>query len=364
MISEYDRDALRELMPDLLRERFGITNLRRLFPCPSPDHDDRDPSAHYYEDGNTVHCFGCGKTWDVFSLVEEADGVIGFAEQARAVAAIVGYRLDESPGGRPAPLNVRTVEVKPMFEQPKEAGAQDCSEACGKAFGNLYTPGFEIGRRYLRYRGLDDDDAAKWGLGITMSPQEIMHQFRLWEPEAEGFITMPFWNRDFSQAHYCMVRTISHGKVRNKEWRPAGVTSPLWNEWMLSASLPVVYVTEGLIDAMALSKITGKDVMALGGTANARRFASVLYHTPRDLRPHVVMVCMDEDDAGRDTAKRMCADLDKIGVRHNVLPPYPGGAKDADEWLMAGKGVDWDFDRMRVDLDGHPLYVTRWRDGS
>lgn len=51
MITETDRDALRELMPELLNVRCGITDLRRSFRCPSPNHDDRDPSAHYYEIG-------------------------------------------------------------------------------------------------------------------------------------------------------------------------------------------------------------------------------------------------------------------------------------------------------------------------
>ena len=77
MITETDRDALRTLMPELLNVRCGITDLRRSFRCPSPNHDDRDPSAHYYENDNTVHCFGCGKTWDVFSLIAELDGVAG-----------------------------------------------------------------------------------------------------------------------------------------------------------------------------------------------------------------------------------------------------------------------------------------------
>ena len=84
MITETDRDNLREYMPELLSQRFGITDLRRSFRCPSPNHDDRDPSAHYYENDHSVHCFGCGKTWDVFSLIGELDGIDGFAEQAQA----------------------------------------------------------------------------------------------------------------------------------------------------------------------------------------------------------------------------------------------------------------------------------------
>ena len=363
MVSGRERDDLRAMMPDLLRERCGVTDLRRSFKCPSRDHEDSDPSAHYYEDGHTVHCFGCGKTWDVFQLIGELDGIDSFPEQARAVAEAVGYRLDETPGARASRPRPKP-KPRPPFDEPREAGAQDVLEQVGLAFADLYAPGNEVGRRYLRYRGLDDDDIARHALGIVREPKLVMPQFSVYEPEALGFITMPFpTDSAFTRVNYVMVRTISRGEVRNKEWRPKGVASPLWNEWMLRESLPVVYVTEGLIDAMALGKLTGKPTMALGGVANAKRFAQVLYHTPPASRPGKVVVCMDCDGEGRKAASRMCGDLAKIGVAHAVLPDYPGGAKDADEWLMATKGEKWDFEEYEGSIPGFgPLYRTRWRD--
>lgn len=33
-----------------------------------PVHDDRTPSARYYHDQQKIHCFTCGRTWDVISL--------------------------------------------------------------------------------------------------------------------------------------------------------------------------------------------------------------------------------------------------------------------------------------------------------
>lgn len=359
MVSERDREALRACMPELLGVRCGVSDLRRSFRCPSPSHDDRDPSAHYYEDDHVVHCFGCGKTWDVFSLVGELDGIEGFAEQARAVAEAVGYSLDESPGeARPRPRAARP--PRPPFEEPREAGVPDCLAAVRAAAGALYEPGNDVGRRYLRWRGLDDADAARFGLGFTRDPREVLPEFAVFEPEALGFITIPFFcDAAHSTANYCMARTVGRRGVRNKEWRPRGVASPLWNEWMLSASTPVLYVAEGLIDAMALSKITGGDAMALGGVANARRLGQVLHRTPRELRPGRVVVCMDEDDEGRRARDRVSADLDALGVPHVALPPYPGHAKDADEWLMDGRGVEWDYEERRAP-DGGTLYYTRW----
>ena len=359
MVSEEDREALRAYMPDVLTMRLGITDLGRSFSCPSPAHDDRDPSAHYYGNDFSVHCFGCGKTWDVFSLIGELDGIESFADQAQAVADAVGYRLGE--GGTTRPKKKPVATLRPLFDEPREAGAADCFEAVCKARDALYAPGNEVGRRYLRWRGLDDVDIARFGLGFTSNPREILPQFAVYEPEALGFIVIPFFvDESFSAVNYCMVRTISRGEIRNKEWRPKRIASPLWNEWMLSAGVDVLYVTEGLIDAMALSKLLeAPHVMALGGIANAKRFSQVLYRVPKEKRPSKIIVCMDEDTEGRKTSAKMCADLDKLGVPHAVLPAYPDGAKDADEWLMNGRGREWSF-WTEPGANGLPMFVTRW----
>jgi DNA primase len=132
------------------------------------------------------------------------------------------------------------------------------------------------------------------------------------------------------------------------------VASPLWREWLLSCGAEEVHVVEGLIDAMALAKATGAATVALGGTAGARRMAQVVHAAPPALRPRRVVVCMDEDEAGRRARDAICADLDALGVPHAALPPYPGGAKDADEWLVAGRGTEWEFVR-----EGG-LWKTRW----
>lgn len=357
MVSDEDKSNLRATMPELLAARCGVHDVRRSFCCPSPSHDDRDPSARYYPDNHTVHCFGCGRTWDVFSLVGELDGIEGFVEQANAVADLVGYRLDDA-SGQPVPRRLPPPMARPPFDEPRQAGGDDCGDACVRAWEHMYEPGNEAGRQYLRRRGLDDDDIMRWGLGFTRDPKEVMPQFKVWEPDAVGFVTIPFWNHVFSEARYCMLRTVSDGVARNKEWRPAGIATPLWNEWALSMSLPVLYVAEGLIDAMALAKVMCAEAMALGGVSNARRLAQVLYRVPDEMRPRTVVVCMDEDEEGRKARARICADLDRLRIPHAVMPPYPGGAKDADDWLMGGQGKDWEFEK--IEAGAQALYRTRW----
>ena len=366
LIDERDIENIKGMTDEWLERRFGITNARKQFRCIFPDHDDRNPSCCYYPDSQTIFCHACRRGGDVFTVKGIVDGIEGFPEQVRGVADDLGYRLSDV-GGPPKPRPKR--KKRPPFDVPREAGGDDCSEACGEAFANLYLPENVEMRRYLFRRGLDDRDIARWGLGCVDDPKKICPQFRVKEEGALGFITIPFWNTDFTEARYCMVRTVSAGKVRNKEWRPAGMTSPLWNEWMLTASLDEVLVAEGLIDAMALRKLTERDgrekhCMALGGVGGAKRLVQVLYHAKPEKRPGLVVICMDQDEVGKETRDKLSADLCKIKVPHICVPAYPGGAKDADEWLMAGRGTEWEFCELPSSLDGAPkLYGTRWLDG-
>ena len=365
-IDERDIEALRTMAGEWLDVRFGITNPRRQFRCIFPDHDDRNPSCSYYPDSNTIFCHACRRGGDVFAVKGLVDGIEGFPEQVRGVAEDLGYRLSDSEGpAKPRPKRKR----RPPYPGPRPAGGDDCAEACVAAFANLYSPENVEMRRYLFRRGLDDTDISRWGLGCVDDPRKVCPSFKVSEPGALGFITIPFWNADFTEARYCMVRTVSAGEVRNKEWRPAGVASPLWNEWMLTAGLDVVLVAEGLIDAMALAKLTkrdglGKHCMALGGVGGAKRLAQVLYHAKPSERPGLMVVSMDHDEAGEQTRAALSADLCKIKVPHICVPAYPHGAKDADEWLMAGKGREWEFCELESSIEGGPkLYGTRWLDG-
>ena len=187
MISDNDRENLRCFMPTILSDRFGITDVGRSFRCPSPSHDDRDPSAHYYENDHSVHCFGCGKTWDVFTLVGELDGIQNFADQAKAVAEEVGYHLDGEAPSRHLQTRQRPLRPKKaLFDEPRVAGGPECIDAVAKAYDNLFVPGSEVARRYLRWRGLDDTDIQRFGLGYVRDPKEILPQFSVYEPDALG----------------------------------------------------------------------------------------------------------------------------------------------------------------------------------
>lgn len=359
-ISNKEREDLRAMMPTLLEKKLGITNLRRSFCCPNPDHEDSHPSASYYADTHTVHCFGCGGTWDAFALVGMLHGITGFVEQAKQVAHETGYCLRGGSDDGLRPMKpYASKEKKPLFPHPKEPSFCIGFDTCFEMYEALFTAEGNVAREYLHARGIGDDDIVKYGLGFAANPAELIPEFSIYEPEARGFVMIPFYDEDAKSANYCIARPVGTASPTNKEWRLKEVATTLWHEWRLYSQAPVLYVTEGVLDAMSLEKQLQKPCVALCGTANISRLCSILYHMPSSQRPAKLMIAMDEDEAGYAAAAKLADGLNAMGIPHALMPPYPNGEKDANEWHMAGYDTEWTFDTESLGADLTPLHVSR-----
>lgn len=358
MVSDLQREELRAMMPDYLANVHGVTDLSRAFRCLRPDHEDRHPSMTYDKNAYRVKCWSCDFTADIFDLAGIDFNAESFPEQAKAAAEAVRYSLDDY---RFKPKRKKKTEAHGLYPKPGDVGVEEhaCNWEC--VYARWFDSDWTAGREYLRSRGFDDYDIKKHGLLFVRHPSKAMKEFKLYEPEAEGFVAIPYWNESMTAYTYCVLRTVSKGQVTKKEWRPKGVRSPLWREHLIRSALPVLCVTEGPLDAIALEKQVGHPCMALGGTGFTNRFASLMYHTPAELRPKKVMIAMDFDADGRKAAEKMDCDLTMMAVAHAMVPPYPGGAKDANDWLLSRKGADWVFET--ADAEGEPtehMIVTKW----
>ena len=358
MVSDLQREELRASLPDYLAAVHGVTDVSRAFRCLSPRHEDRHPSMTYDKKAHRVKCWSCDYSGDIFDLAGVDFNASTFPEKAKAAADAVRYTLDDD-GLKPK--RKRKAAPRSLFPKPEVVGVE--GRTCD--WPGLYARWFDsdraAGREYLHARGFDDFDIKNYGLLFLKKPYTAMPEFRLYEPEADGFVAIPYWNESMTAYTYCVLRTVSKGQITKKEWRPKGVRSPLWREHLIRSALPVLCVAEGPLDAMAMEKQVGCPCMALGGTGFTNRFASLIYHTPAELRPKKVMIAMDFDSEGQKAAEKIDCDLTRMAVAHALVPPYPNGAKDANDWLIARKGVDWVFDT--VDVEGEPvdrMVVTRW----
>ena len=193
---------------------------------------------------------------------------------------------------------------------------------------------------YLHGRGFDDPKLYRNRFGFVEHQQQVSQAFTCYEPNApHGFIVMPFpADEHFSEVQYAMLRPVP-GEVPpiRKEMRPTGLKSPLYREWLLSHKCKVLYVTEGLLDCLALELLIHKPCIGLGGTGGANRMAALLYYIKPELRPQKIVLALDANEAGRKAAEKLADDLDCIGIPHSNLQ-MPKGCNDPNDVLMQTGG--------------------------
>lgn len=327
--SRDDIDTLKSLMPAVLNH-YGVTNINRNFS--SPWREDLNPSAAFYSDNNLVHDFGTGETVNVFDLVGKVEGINYFPDQVRRVAEIVSYTLEDA--GSTQHLRVPAVQ-RPRFELPAAAGfgEEPIGQYAASVFDLLEN---RAALAYLHGRGFTNQVIDDNVIGYVRDPKDISPAFTLFEPnETLGYIVIPFAvDETFCAVNYAMLRAIpANTPPMHKEIRPTGFRSPLYREWLVGACCRVLYVTEGLLDCLALEMLIGKPCLGLGGTGGARRLGSLLYYTHPDMRPQKVILALDADDAGRKTAGKLLDDIRSIGIPCAIMP-MPEGCKDPNDALM------------------------------
>ena len=120
-----------------------------------PFHNEKTPSFHVRREHQTFHCFGCDKGGDVFTFLQEIEG-IGFREALEQLAERAGIQFDgyssankDADHERAELLKLQSFAARLYREtfEDKEAGGP--------------------GREYLRMRELSQDTATRFGLGYV-----------------------------------------------------------------------------------------------------------------------------------------------------------------------------------------------------
>ncbi len=119
-----------------------------------PFHDEKTPSFSVDPRNNLYYCFGCHKGGDVFTLVQELEG-IGFAESARLLAGRFGVPLPEASGD-----DERSTEKESVYYALKFAARFYYSQLAEDDIGRT-------ARAYLEERGLAPATAKHFGIGFA-----------------------------------------------------------------------------------------------------------------------------------------------------------------------------------------------------
>lgn len=321
----------------------------RYFGC-CPFHNEKTPS--FCVNNGWYHCFGCGASGDVVKFVMEMESV-SFYDAVKILADKVGLQLPE-------------VKLDPQYAQKKEHGdvlKQLMRDAARYYRNNLLDEKKgKDAREYLHNRGLDDEIAKRYGLGLSLDNESMVGYMRrkgyslkdLEECGLVGNAQRPydaFANRIIVPIMDSMSNVIAfggriyHGEKDVAKYKNStnttlfdkgrtiyGINFIKRDKKMNGVAYKELILVEGYMDVISLGASGIKNAVACMGTALTDGQARELSRMTETL-----YVCYDGDGAGKKATIRNVDILAKFVQNVRVISLDDG--KDPDETVREG-GVE------------------------
>ena len=156
MAERGDIDRVRDAtdLVELIAEVTKVKRSGRSFMAVCPFHQEKTPSMSVDRARGLYNCFGCGKHGDIFTFVQETQG-LDFPEALEALARRAGVTLVRDPadarmrGRRGAAVEAIRAAIEVYHDRLKKA------------------PEAGPARAYLRHRGYDVDVIDEWRIGFA-----------------------------------------------------------------------------------------------------------------------------------------------------------------------------------------------------
>lgn len=342
------RSRWRDIMPQLTAQAAARVNGETSWICPLCGHGAHGDGLTFNRKGdhNTLKCFGCDFTGDVIQLYQQMNA-IDFRSAVFALADMLYIDIEQD-----APQERRqTTRHKAEFGQAMaQVGQQDpktisapniATESVTGAAADLtnYFQRCQIdlsaqsAQEYLKRRGISPATAAAVGIGYDNSADPANNPAGI---PGRSIHPTPRIIIPTSSTHYVAKAISPDVEARYKTMNPRGGSAGIFNEAALYAPevSEDVFVTEGAFDALSLLEI-GRQAIALNSTSNANKLLEILQH----YRPKCTLIlCMDNDDAGKKAADVLHAGLQRLNISH-VTANINGAHKDPNEALTADRAA-------------------------
>lgn len=318
--------------------------------APCPFHNEKTPSFMVNEERQIWHCFGCGKGGDMFSFVEEIEG-IDFREALKLLAEKAGvelpkYRRDSALGSSGVEEPDRSREILELATKFYEKQLHDGE-------------GKKSALPYLKRRGLSGESIRTFRLGYApegwrhLSDFLVSRGYRPDELEKAGLVI----RKDGGTGHYDRFRdrimfpiTDIVGRIIGYSARvtPGGdesqakyINTPETAAYRKSRVLYGIYqakaamkdaeatiLVEGNMDVIAMHQSGAKNTVAVSGTALTPEHVEILRRYGGEIR-----LFFDMDGAGQTAAwKSALLGLEKeLSVSIIALPKGKDAAEAALE---------------------------------
>ena len=331
---------------DVIGEVVQLTKAGRNFLGLCPFHGEKTPSFNVVEDKQFYHCFGCGRSGDVFKFIEDYRGV-SFMEAVQIVGDQVGIRVQTLPPSQSRPQQAD--EKQPFYEIHQEAAKFYHAILMTTKMG-------EEARQYLYDRGLDDEVLRHFQIGLAPAEgnyllqsvsgkfsENILADSGLFHISDRGIMYDAFQDRIMFPLSDDTGRVIAfsgrlwresaegakpQGKYKNS--RGTLLFNKSYELYHLDKAKQVakknheIYLMEGFMDVIAAYRAGIENAVASMGTALTQEHVAHLSKFTKK-----VILAYDGDKAGRLATAKALEVLEKQEVEVVQIPDQ----MDPDEYL-------------------------------
>jgi DNA primase len=339
--------------------------------CPFPDHPEKTPSFSVSESKQVYHCFGCGKSGNIFTFLRDYQG-LNFPDAVEYLANRAGISLPMPESANLGEEN-RLQDKKKLLIKVNKHAQTFYSESLEKTAVDHPL------RAYLKQRNLDPQIIETFSIGYA--PQEweglveylkarniplpLAEEAQLVRAKAAGGFYDLFKDRLMFPIQNAAGEVVAFGGRILDQGQPKYLNSPetlVFNKGKILYGLPqtakfirtedLAIVVEGYMDLISLYQAGIKNVVAIMGTAFTADHAKLLKRLTRN-----VLVLLDGDQAGQLAAERalpiiLAADLYPKGLE------LPQG-QDPDDFVKT-QGVGELNKQIKVAPDLVSMMIRVW----
>lgn len=295
-----------------------------------PFHEDDSPSLSVNREKGVWHCFGCGASGNVETFLRR----------------VAGARPDAAPVAPP----LRVVSPAPKVDTFTDAHAEALGILAGLYHDELKKPRHEAVRAYLRSRvpGVTDELIERFRIGFAVAGAagKLSGDLGVGKALREIGAVKANGGEHFA-GRLVFPITDSAGRVVGLYGRRLDDSAPrhlylpgphrgIWNVRGI-ASASEVFITEAIIDALALVSLGFDSVTALYGAGG---LTDELVELLAAQKPKRVYLAQDADKAGDESAERTAARLRDVLPGAEIMRLRPPEGLDLAEWIAQGADAE------------------------
>ncbi|HFU4085324.1 TPA: DNA primase [Streptococcus suis] len=332
---------------DIIGESVALTKAGRNYLGLCPFHGEKTPSFNVVEDKQFYHCFGCGKSGDVFKFIEDFRGV-SFADAVAIIAEKAGFQTEYIPTKLQSESRQHPHQV--LFDIHKDAAKFYHALLMTTKMG-------EEARKYLYQRGLNDEVIQTFQIGLSPPEQNILYQKLSEEYNEENLLQSGLFNPsegemiyDAFQGRIIFPLSDEYGRIiafSGRIWTKKDQENKQLAKYKNSRSTPIfnksyelyhldqakatikkqreVYLMEGFLDVIAAHRAGIENAVASMGTSLTQEHVG---HLSKFCKK--VVLTYDGDKAGQSATMKALDELQNFQIDIVKLPDN----MDPDEFLQ------------------------------